>query len=336
MGRSGRPAAQAATPHDVSVSTARVTRRDLVTTDRVDGTLGFAATQPIVDRLPGTYTSVPAEGDVIAPGGALFAIDDEPVLLLAGALPAWRPFGAGMPDGPDVAQLKNGLRGLGVARGLPIVADAHFDAATATAISRWQHGLGLPETGALELGRVAFLPGPVRVGRRHVQPGDQAQPGQAPFDATSTDRVVSVALDAVKQAEAVVGAHVSIVLPGGSVPGQIAAVGSVAAPPADIGQGSGSQTPQVVVTIRPDDPAATGQVDQEPVQVELTVDAHRNVLAVPVTALVAVGSDGEAVEVAGPGGARTMIPVRTGLASGGWVEVQGAGITEGTTVVVGQ
>ena len=49
------PAAPAAPP----VTTARVTRTNLVTTVLTEGTLGYAATRPVVNQLTGTYTQIP-------------------------------------------------------------------------------------------------------------------------------------------------------------------------------------------------------------------------------------------------------------------------------------
>jgi hypothetical protein len=58
------------------------------------------------------------------------------------------------------------------------------------------------------------------------------------------------------------------------------------------------------------------------------------VLAAPVTALIALAGGGYALEVSDGPGATHLVAVTPGLyAVGGLVEVQGDGITEGTTVV---
>ena len=59
------PAAPAAPP----VTTARVTRTNLVSTVLTEGTLGYAASRPLVNQLTGTYTQLPRPGRRIVPAG---------------------------------------------------------------------------------------------------------------------------------------------------------------------------------------------------------------------------------------------------------------------------
>ena len=89
------------------------------------------------------------------------------------------------------------------------------------------------------------------------------------------------------------------------------------------------------VTVRLANPRAAGGLDQAPVQVAITTQAHRGVLAVPIGALLAQAGGGYAVEVV-EGGARRRVPVGTGLfdETAGLVEVNGAGLAEGATVQV--
>ena len=67
------PATAAAT-----VSTAKVTRADLASTQLVNATLGFAPSPPVIVRRQGTYTALPAEGALIEPGQPLAFVDDRP------------------------------------------------------------------------------------------------------------------------------------------------------------------------------------------------------------------------------------------------------------------
>jgi len=345
-----------ATRPTLAVGTAVVHRQDLTVSDLVDGELGYPPSAPVVNRLAGTYTALPAEGSVIRRGQALYQVDGSPVVLLYGRQPAWRAFALGMPDGPDVAELEANLVALGFAGGLELTPDGHFNHASTVAVERWQRALGLPQTGVIELGWAVFLPGPVRVGARQAGVGAIAAPGATPFTATSSTRVVSVALDAARQDEARPGARVTIDLPSGrTTSGTVTEVSRVAsgAPAAggsgSAGSGSGSggdgggsgggaagAQPTVTVTVRPDHPAATGQLDQEPVQVELVTDARRGVLAVPITALLALAEGGYGVEVVGASGAHRLVAVRTGLFASTMVEVSGPGIAEGTRVVTAQ
>jgi multidrug efflux pump subunit AcrA (membrane-fusion protein) len=71
------------------------------------------------------------------------------------------------------------------------------------------------------------------------------------------------------------------------------------------------------------------------VKVDFVKERKPGVLAVPVTALVALAEGGYAVEVSDPAtNATQLVKVTTGLFAGGQVEVTGAGLHEGQRVVV--
>ena len=59
-------------------------------------------------------------------------------------------------------------------------------------------------------------------------------------------------------------------------------------------------------------------------------------LAVPVSALLALAGGGYGLEVVGPAGAHHLLGVTTGLFASGQVQVSGPGITAGMRVVVAQ
>ena len=69
------------------------------------------------------------------------------------------------------------------------------------------------------------------------------------------------------------------------------------------------------------------------VDVTFTAGARKEVLTVPVTALVALSEGGFGVEVV-KGSTSSYVPVKTGLFADGRVEVSGAGVAEGTVVGV--
>src|SRR5208282_5029978 len=142
------------------------------------------------DRLSGTYTWLPSVGAVIGRGGALWRIDNLPVLLMYGSVPAYRTLKEGVSFGPDVVELNRNLIDLGFDPYGAITDVDVFGGATADAVRRFQHANGLPETGAIELGRVVFAPSARRVTAVHVQlgqdpsgsPADESSPGKAPSD----------------------------------------------------------------------------------------------------------------------------------------------------------
>jgi multidrug efflux pump subunit AcrA (membrane-fusion protein) len=119
-----------------------------------------------------------------------------------------------------------------------------------------------------------------------------------------------------------------VILPDGrATPEAISSVGKVAS-----GHGSSAK---ITVLVRLDHPGAAGHLDQAPVTVTITTSRVRNVLAVPVAALVA-RPGGYAVEVVGPGGRHRLMPVRPGLFddTAGIVQVTGPGLSAGQRVVV--
>jgi hypothetical protein len=95
--------------------------------------------------------------------------------------------------------------------------------------------------------------------------------------------------------------------------------------------GGGAQQLVIDVTIELRSGRRLGRLDEAPVGVGLAQQSRRNVLAVPVSALLARRGGGYGVELAG---SRRIVPVRAGMFADGYVEVSGAGIREGTRVVV--
>ena len=273
------------------------------------------------------YTSVPSPGEIVRRGQSLYSIDGQPVLLLYGSAVATRTFEAGMASGADVAALNANLEALGYAHGSS--GDA-FTAATAAAIDRLQAAHGEPQTGGLLLGSVVFEPGPIRVTALAptVAVGSGVVAG-AVLSATWITRQVSIQLDAGLEGQVAVGDPVTITLPDNqTTPGRISYVSSVAS--------TGQNGSTIAVDAVPTDPAATGDLDQAPVNVSITTASANNVLVVPVDALLALSSGGYAVEEIGAGGVHHLVAVTTGLFddADGVVQVSGSGLAVGQRVVV--
>jgi hypothetical protein len=281
-----------------------------------------------------TYTSVPVVGQIVTRGRSLYAISGEPVILLYGPVAAWRAFIPGMAPGKDVAELNANLDALGYGHGLR---GSSFTDATAAAIETFQVAHGLSRTGQLLLGSVVFEPGPVRVTAVTPTLGATVQPGPV-LSITSTARQVTIALDAAQQSEVKVGDAVLITLPDNSTtPGKVSYVGTVATTPSsDQGGGGGSSAPTIEVDVAPTHPAATGHLDQAPVNVSITTASVKNALVVPVNALLALAGGGYALEEVGAGGAHHLVAVALGLFDDqeGLVQVTGSGLTAGQRVVV--
>jgi hypothetical protein len=311
----------------------------------------------VINQGRGTYTELPAAGQVISQGHVLYRVDDSPVVLLYGSTPAYRTLSAGA-TGPDVTQLNADLVALGYATSAQLhPRSAFFGSATTAALEKLQAAVGVARTGTLALGQAVFEPRTVRVTSVSAQLGSGTEPGQTALQATSTTRQVRVALDASQQTEVAVGNKVTITLPNNqTTSGVVSSVASVATCPASSGSGgpgsssaapgtdncssgsSGSTTPTIAVDVTPSDPSATGRWDQAPVQVGITTASVPSALVVPVNALLAQSGGGYAVEVAGEGARATnyLVPVSLGLFddADGLVQVTGSGLTAGQKVVV--
>jgi putative peptidoglycan binding protein len=278
------------------------------------------------------YTMLPAVGRIVRRGEPLYAIDGAPTLLLYGTTAASRPFQAGMSPGPDVSELNANLAALGYGS----LAGDTFTSATQSAIEALQAKHGLPVTGRLLLGSVVFQPSVVRVTSVTPSPGGPVQAGPV-LTVTSTKRIVAIQLDAASQTSVRVGDRVVITLPDNSTtPGHVSFVGTVATTPSSSDNGNGSSSPTIEVDVTPDRPAATGRLDQAPVDVSITTDTVHGVLSVPVQALLALAGGGYALEVVGPGGVHSLEAVQLGLFDDaeGLVEVSGPAVRAGQRVVV--
>jgi hypothetical protein len=87
------------------------------------------------------------------------------------------------------------------------------------------------------------------------------------------------------------------------------------------------------VTVTIADQRALGALDAAPVDVDFISNKRADVLAVPVSALLALPKGGFGVQVVDAEGTR-IVPVKTGMFAAGQVEISGQGVTEGAPVGV--
>ena len=323
---------------------ARVEQGRLASRVSDTGTLGYAALPDgtpysVVNQASGAYTQLPSAGDEIGCGESLYRVDNDPVPLLCGPTPAYRPLDEGA-SGPDVRELNRNLVDLGYAKRSDIKgAQNEFGSTTADALAELQDDLGLEESGSLEPGDAVFLPGPLRITRVSATLGTTSQAGSPIAQATSTRRRVEVALDPTQAGTVAVGDRARVVLPDNSTTaGKVTRIGTV------VGGGSGSASGQesepagstmpVYVQLERDKDA--GAIDEAPVQVEITTDRVKEALSVPVTALLARAGAGYAVESVGDDGHRELVSVELGAFdhASGLVQVTGSGLAAGDQVVV--
>jgi hypothetical protein len=317
-------------------ATAAVTRQDLSATTPVTATLGYAGSYMVTGQGGGTLTWLPSAGQVISQGQALYQTGNgNPVALLYGSVPDWRAMSEGM-TGADVAQLNHDLVALTDADSADISALGwdYYSWETAYGVQQLDEHLGVSgPPGTLSLGQVVFEPQALRVSQ---VTGRLGGPASGPVLAATSDRhVVTIPLDVSQQSEVKAGDAVTVTLPDGTTtPGTVSSVGAVASTTS--GQGQGPATTTIPVTVALTDPSAAGTLDQAPVTVNITTATASNVLAVPVTALLARSPGGYEVEVAGPEDTRRWVPVTPGPVFddvNGLVQVTGA-LTPGQRVVV--
>jgi len=320
-----------------ATATAAVVREDLSASTPEAATLGYAGSYTVTGQAGGTLTWLPAPGQVIRQGQALYQTGNgSPVALLYGSFPDWQPMAEGT-AGADVSELNHDLVTLGDASGSEVAAAGwdYYSAATYYGVQRLEEHLGVTSpSGSMSLGQVVFEPTALRVTQ---VTGNLGGPAAGPvLQATSDQQVVTIALDVSQESQVAAGNKVTITLPDGTTTtGVVSSVGTVAttAPASQTGQSPATTIP---VTVTLTDPAAAGTLDQAPVTVYITTASVKNALAVPVTALLARPGGTYDVEVAGPGGARRYVPVTVGPVfddSSGLVQVTGA-LNPGERVVV--
>ncbi|GGU99385.1 hypothetical protein GCM10010182_15440 [Actinomadura cremea] len=321
-GGTGEAAATGLPPH-----TAEVTRQTLKDTETVDGELGYGPTYTATGGVKGTLTDLPESGSEITRGHELYEVDSDPVVLMYGSKPAYRPLTVGT-EGADVKRFEANLSALGY-DGFTV--DDEYSGSTAAAVQEWQEDIGVEETGIVEPGRIVFAHGAVRVDGLQANVGGQVGPGTKVLDYTGTAKAVTVELETSDQRMAKKGAAVEVTLPENeTVQAEIDEVTTVIDP----GQQGEEPTTKVEVTVWLDsDEAAKAAKEYALASVDVTFTAgqRENVLTVPVTALVALTEGGFGVEVV-KDGAASFVPVDTGLFAGGKVEISGPGIAAGTVV----
>ncbi len=333
-GGQATPAAQAS-----AVNTATVDRGTLSDMVSQYGTLSYRARSDgspyaVINRAGGTYTELPTAGDKVACGAVIYRVNNRPVLLLCGPMPAYRSLSE-RDSGPDVAALNANLVQLGFATRTQLDPSSRdFGSATAAALKKLEAKLGEDQTGSLDLGQAVFLPESVRIARVTAELGGSAQPGTPVAQATSDTLEVEVNLDPSQQREVKKGDHAQITLPDNTTAaGRVQRLGRVAQTQTAQDPSAGATIPAYISL---DHPQQAHAFDQAPVQVAITTKGVENALSFPVTAIVGRSGGGFAVEVVGTNGRRALVAVKLGLfdSAGGRVQVIEGDLHEGEHVVV--
>jgi multidrug efflux pump subunit AcrA (membrane-fusion protein) len=322
-------------------STATVQKGKLSAVVSQNGTLTYRARPDgspysVINQAHGVYTKLPETGDKVDCGGVIYRVDEHPVLLLCGAVPAYRALHTG-DAGQDVRQLNRNLHQLGYDAKAHVhiePADNDFTVKTEKALEVLQRRKALRATGALARGNAVFLPESVRIAKVSGEPGAPARPGAPVLSVTSDTLHVQVDFDPSQQGQVSTGDRAQITLPGNTtVTGKVAGFGRIAQAPA--GQDGSAADATIPTSISLDDPRKARGLDRAPVQVDITTEGVENALSVPVTALVGKAGGGFAVEVVRAGEQRDLVAVQVGLfdTADGRVQVEGD-LREGDRVVV--
>ena len=227
-------------------------------------------------------------------------------------------------QGADVLQLEEALVALGYAG--PVV-DGTWDSGTKEAVLAWQADVGLETDGVVDLGEVVFLSSMVRVTEVLTSVGSSVNPGTPVLGISSAEKTVVFNLPAADQGLITVGQEVNIEMPDGAdTPGTVVEIASVAT------GAPGEAAFEVKIELV--DPAVAGGLDEAPVDVEVVSDSVSDVLAVPVSALVALAEGGYAVEVDAGNGTTQLVAVEPGFYADGLVEVETTVLDVGDRVVV--
>lgn len=327
----------------VAVSTAEVAEKDMSTSESLPGRLGFGALRPVLGARDGIVTWLPRPGATLGRGDQVYRADDEAVPLFFGAMPLYRTLSEPGTVGRDVRIVANNLRALGYSIGRqpakvavpavspsapappPVVVgrgESVYTPALIDAVKRWQRAERLPVTGRIGAADVVVLPGAVRVGSVSVQLGAAAS---GPLlEVSTTAKVITVAAEPGQAAAIEAGDRVTVTMPDDrTVPGKVSAVGPTPSPPGS------EEPPGFTVAVTVDDPKAIAKLSSADVQVEFVAETHRDVLAVPVDALLALAEGGYAVQTEDG----RLLAVKTGIYAKGYVEISGSGVTAGLRVV---
>ncbi len=321
------------------LSSSVIVRGDGRFADPAAAVLRVDAPVPVVTRTP-----IPV-GGLVRAGDVLVEVTGRPVIALPGRLPAYRDLVVG-DTGPDVAQLKQALVGLGYDAGAP---DDTFTHQTAAAVAALYERLGYrPATAAdlttsgaepvagssggrssavLPMSEVAYVPTlPRRLDRFPARVGGLLP--RSPVQLSGTRLVLRVDLTTADVRLLRAGMRAVVDLPGGKkVTGHLGAVRRTAT-------GGGT-----TVLLPPLDETARRSLQGADVRVTVPLQSTSGkALLVPLAALSTDARGVVRVERVTKGGTTQTITVRVGLSAGGYAEVRtrSGELSAGDRVVVGR
>jgi len=301
-----------------SYATTEAAVRDLTLTQTLNGVVAYRGLRALSPGRSGVITQLPLVDEQFGSGEVLMRIDDRPVVLLTGKVPAWRDLRPGMSDGADVKELEAALLALGYGTKADGYPDGHWDARTTNAVEEFQGKTGAVVDGVVSLGDVVFAPGPIRVAKLDAHPGGPATPGASVMKVSDTVRVVMLDLDPLDRNLMKQGAPLEVEFPSGDkVAATVQSISTTLEMNAD-----NKGVYKVTASLK--QPSEAKDLVLAPVTVHYRTVVAKGVLSVPATAIVGTPGGGYAVDVvSGKNGGLKREPVKLGAWGDGFVAITG-------------
>jgi len=367
-----RGSGTSATPTTAGLNYGTVARTTVAQTQSLSGTIAYTATQTIVNRLTpstssssgstassgssgaassasgasatasGTLTTIAAVGSTVKVGGTFYTVNQEPVVAMYGTVPAYRDMASG-DTGTDITQLQQGLSDLGYDPGS---VDGTFGSATVTAVEAWQKAEGWTVDGIVHLGQIVFVSGPSRVIAQIATVGNSVSNGTPILSVGPESPVVTTSESSTQLGLLTEGQTVAVQLPDNAVVvGKVTSVGggtsassssSSSSGTSGSGSGASSGASSTAATIALNNPALGNSIAGSSVNVIVTTDSVKGVLAVPLGALLATSAGQFVVQVPNADGSLADVSVNPSIYddTSGIVAVPGANLSPGERVVV--
>ncbi|MFI6024480.1 efflux RND transporter periplasmic adaptor subunit [Amycolatopsis magusensis] len=309
--------AEPAAPAVGSAQTADVAVRDLTRTEKLNGVVAYQDMRDLSAAQSGVITELPSVGTELTSGEVLMRVNDKPVVLLNGVVPAWRDLNSAVTDGPDVHQLETALLALGFGKPGAGYPDDDWSSKTTNAVKQLQKKIGAADDGVLSLGEVVFAEGDLHIAKLNAHEGAMTSPSAPVLTVQSTDRVVMVELEPLDRDLIEVGKAVEVELPSGDkAPGKIESVSTTLEMNAD-------NKGVFKLTISLDAPDQVNGLALAPVTVHYVGTVVQQALSVPVSSVIGMAGGGNAVVVVAPDGTTKQVPVKLGEWGDGFVQVTG-------------
>lgn len=278
-------------------------------------------------------------GEPIVSGDVLYTVDEDPILAVVtdDDVELNRDLSLGVADGEDVQVVEQMLVDAGFDVDGTLDVDEEFDEVTEEALEElWESLDGdydLEVVGSIDADQLVVVPTDARIESVTVHDSEILATGAELFSWTSgsDSRIVTTEIGVDEQDRITEGDAIDIELPDGTVvSGTVTEVAiSSTTDPTDP---TADPVLPIEITLEAV-PESVAGLNELQVDVLLVDELVTGAVLVPVTALVATGDGGYAVEVVGADGvSTTFVAVEPGMFADGSVEV--TGIEAGTAVVV--